>query len=102
VSLSADVVEIVYVQPRPGMLEAGARPGSLLFRGTFKGSRISGTAHIFNSRCGKFPYTVEGHASPDLSRIEMFGRAPRIRSASCTVVDHRDDVLVFQLETAGR
>ena len=28
--------EIFYQKPRPGMLEAGARPGSLLFRGEIK------------------------------------------------------------------
>ena len=37
--------EFHYQKPRPGMLEAGARPGSLLFRGQVDNGQYSGTAY---------------------------------------------------------
>jgi hypothetical protein len=42
-----------YREPRSAMLEAGARPDSLLFEGNSDGSRYHGTAFVF-SRCGQF------------------------------------------------
>ena len=41
--------EFHYQKPRPGMLEAGVRPGSLLFRGQVDNGQYSGTAFIFGS-----------------------------------------------------
>jgi hypothetical protein len=40
--------EIFYQKPRPGMLEAGARPGSLLFHGEINNGQYLGSAYIFN------------------------------------------------------
>ena len=44
--------EIYYQKPRPGMLEAGAHSGSLLFRGEVNDGQYLGTAYIFNVHCG--------------------------------------------------
>ena len=40
--------EFHYQKPRAGMLDVGARPGSLLFRGEIDNGQYSGTAYIFS------------------------------------------------------
>jgi hypothetical protein len=70
--------EFYYEKPRPGMLEAGARPGSLLFRGEFNNGQYLGTAYIFNSHCGPIPFEVRGAAGGDDDRIVLSGEAPRV------------------------
>ena len=69
--------EIYYQKPRSGMLEAGARPGSLLFRGEVNNGQYLGTAYIFNPHCGPIPYEVKGPIFDD-ERIVLTGQAPRV------------------------
>jgi hypothetical protein len=52
--------EFYYQKPRAGMLEVGARPGSLLFRGEIDNGQYTGTAYIFNPHCGQIPFQVKG------------------------------------------
>jgi len=70
--------EFYYQKPRPGMLDAGARPGSLLFRGQLNNEQYSGTAYIFNPRCGPIPFEVNGSILDDDQRIVLTGQAPRV------------------------
>jgi hypothetical protein len=70
--------EIFYQKPRPGMLEAGARPGSLLFRGEINNGQYLGTAYIFNLYCGLIPFEVKGPIRDDDERIVLTGQAPRV------------------------
>jgi hypothetical protein len=70
--------EIFYQKPRPGMLEAGARPGSLLFRGQINNGQYLGTAYIFNLHCGLIPFEVKGPILDDDERIVLTGQAPRV------------------------
>jgi hypothetical protein len=70
--------EIYYQKPRSGMLEAGARPGSLLFRGQVNNGQYLGTAYIFNPHCGPIPYEVKGPIFDDDERIVLTGQAPRV------------------------
>lgn len=70
--------EFYYQKPRTGMLEAGARSGSLLFRGEIDNGEYSGTAYIFNSRCGQIPFQVKGPALDNDERITLTGQAPRV------------------------
>ena len=86
---------IYYHRPRPGMLEAGARSGTLLFAGDRSGSSYRGIAHIFNSRCGKFYYEVIGGVEPGDVRIVLSGKAPAGLDASCKPTRTIDDQLVF-------
>src|SRR4029077_18801701 len=44
--------EIKDQKPRAGMLDVGARPGSLLFHGEIDNAQYSGTAYIFSPHCG--------------------------------------------------
>ena len=70
--------EVYYQKPRPGMLDAGARPGSLLFRGEVNNGQYSGTAYIFNLHCGPIPFEVKGPILDDDKRIVLTGQAPRV------------------------
>jgi len=70
--------EFYYQKPRPGMLDAGARPGSLLFRGQLNSGQYSGTAYFFNPLCGAIPFEVKGPILEDEERIVLTGQAPRV------------------------
>jgi hypothetical protein len=70
--------EIFYQKPRPGMLDAGARPGSLLFRGEINNGQYLGTAYIFNLRCGPIPFEVKGPILDANERIVLTGQTPRV------------------------
>jgi hypothetical protein len=70
--------EFHYQKPRTGMLEVGARPGSLLFRGEIDNGQYSGTAYIFNPHCGQIPFQVKGPILDNDDRIFLTGQAPRL------------------------
>jgi len=71
--------EFHYQKPRPGMLEAGARPGSLLFRGQVDNGQYSGTAYNFNPHCGAIPFQVKGPVLDNDERIVLTGQVPQVR-----------------------
>jgi hypothetical protein len=79
-----------YHEPRPGMLQAGARPGALVFSGRSIEGRYVGTAYIFNNACGPIPYRVSGPILDDVLR----GQAPRV-DADCRVHGYFTDTLKF-------
>ena len=70
--------EFHYQKPRAGMLDVGARPGSLLFRGEIDNGQYSGTAYIFSPHCGQIPFQVKGPISDNDERIILTGQAPRL------------------------
>src|SRR5690242_989248 len=70
--------EFHYSKPRPGMLDAGVRPGALLFRGEIAGAQYLGTAYIFNPHCGPIPFDVKGLSLDADERIVLTGQAPRV------------------------
>ena len=61
--------EVYYQKPRPGMLEAGAHPDSLLFKGEINDGQISGIAYIFNAQCGQVPFTSKDRFSTTAARL---------------------------------
>jgi uncharacterized protein DUF4189 len=93
--------EFRYNQPRPGMLEAGAQPGSLLFTGRSGGGRYVGTAYIFHPDCDQFPYHVSGPILDNYERVVLKGLAPRV-DANCNIQGYFADVLEFSLLKIGR
>jgi hypothetical protein len=70
--------EFHYQKPRPGMLEAGARPGSLLFRGQVDNGQYSGTAYLFNPHCGAIPFQVKGLVLDNDDRIMLTGQVSQV------------------------
>jgi hypothetical protein len=70
--------EFYYQKPRQGMLDAGARPGSLLFRGEINNGQYLGTAYIFNLHCGPMPFEVKGPVLNDDERVVLTGQTPRV------------------------
>jgi hypothetical protein len=88
--------EFYYKEPRQGMIEAGTRPGALLFRGQSNNRRYSGTAFIFDRRCGRFPYQVSGPILDNFNRVVLTGRAPRV-GANCRIEGYLTDTLEFTL-----
>lgn len=85
-----------YDQPRPGMAAAGVQPNTLLFVGEVVGSTYVGTAHIFNARCGAFPYRVSGPIEDGGRRVVLTGRAPRV-DRNCRIFGYLEDTLEFDL-----
>jgi hypothetical protein len=88
--------ELYYDKPRPGMLAVGARPGSLLFRGTYANGGYSGTAFIFTKHCGTLAYQVSGPVTNNFESITMHGEAPSA-DADCNVTKYIFDTLAFAL-----
>ncbi len=88
--------ELHYQTPRPGMLEAGARPDDVLFKGQINDGQISGTAYIFNAQCGQVPFRVKGPISDNGGRIVLTGQAPRI-GRNCQTVGEYTSTLEFKL-----
>jgi len=88
--------ELHYQKPRPGMLEAGARPDDVLFKGEINDGQISGTAYIFNAQCGAVPFRVKGPISDNGGRIVLTGQAPRT-GRNCQTVGEYTSTLEFKL-----
>ncbi len=87
--------EFHYQTPRAGMLDVGARPGSLLFRGEINNGQYSGTAYIFNTHCGQIPFQVKGPVLDDDKRIMLSGQAPRL-GRNCRAYDSYTSNLEFR------
>jgi hypothetical protein len=94
--VSGSSVKFLYRQPRPGMLEAGAQPGSLLFDGQRSGTQVWGTAYVFSRSCGPQAYSVQGEIFDNGSAAVMRGDAPRVNPTTCQLVDTRQSELVFR------
>jgi hypothetical protein len=90
-----------YAAPAPHLLDAGVRPGAILFDGRRTGNRYSGTAYAFAPLCGAIPYAVAGPVSPDQRTVTLSGRLPG-RDTSCRVVGYLDDTLVFKFSSSGQ
>lgn len=86
----------VYVMPRPGMAQAGAKAGDVMFEGMRSGGSYAGTAYIFTRACGRLGYTVRGTVSADDRRVELMGEVPLL-GPGCAVRGTRPDRLVFEL-----
>ncbi len=86
----------IYEVPRPGMVNAGARPGDVVFAGRRDGATYSGTAYMFSKSCGQVGYPVAGNVSPDEQGVVLEGQAPRLGS-DCAVKSYRRDRLKFEL-----
>jgi hypothetical protein len=93
--------EFHYNAPRAGMLQAGARPGALLFTGRSINGRYVGTAYIFNRQCGQLPYQVSGPILDNYERVVLTGQAPRV-DAYCNILGSHTHILEFSLLQSRR
>jgi hypothetical protein len=99
--LAGNQVRVVYVQPRPGMIDAGARAGSQLFDGHLQGNHLIGFARIFVWQCGQFPYQVDGEVANNGTYITLKGDAPLVERATCVLKGSTPDVLNFDLKSGA-
>jgi hypothetical protein len=88
--------EFFYKKPRPGMLEVGAHPDSLLFKGQINDGQFSGTAYLFNAHCGQVPFEVKGPILDDNARVVLTGQAPRV-GRNCQPYGNYTSTLEFRL-----
>jgi hypothetical protein len=88
--------EIYYQKPRPGMLQAGAHPDSLPFKGEINDGQISGIAYIFNAQCGQVPFNVKGPVLDNGGKIVLTGQAPRV-GRNCQTNGEYTSTLEFKL-----
>ena len=86
--------KLFYESPRVGLLDAGVKPGTLLFEGQRNGQNFDGTAYQFYRTCKAHGYAVTGSASDDRKTITLKGKAPLL-DMNCNVTGSRDDILVF-------
>lgn len=70
-----------YLQPRPGLENAGIRRGVKLFEGTRKGAVLSGNSYSFKNGCEPISFAVTATVT-DERQIVFTGEAP-IRSSGC-------------------
>jgi hypothetical protein len=92
--------EFHYKEPRPGVLETGARPGSLLFRGKVVNGQYAGAAFMFDRRCGQISYAVSGPILDNDQLVVLTGEAPLL-GAKCRVQGYFTEVLEFRLKNAN-
>jgi hypothetical protein len=97
---SGEKREFYYQEPRPEMLDAGARRGSLLFTGRSAGGRYVGTAYIYNPHCGRIGYPVSGPIIDGNQKVNLRGKAP-LMSPACQIKGHVADNLEFTLLKSG-
>jgi hypothetical protein len=88
--------EFYYQKPRPGMLEAGAHPDDLLFKGQINDGQMSGIAYIFNAQCGQVSFHVKGPVLDNGGRIVLTGQAPRV-GRNCQSYGEYTTTLEFRL-----
>jgi hypothetical protein len=91
-------LELYYQKPRPGMLDAGAHSGSLLFRGEINNGQYLGTAYIFNPNCGPIPFEVKGPILDD-QRIVLTGEVPRVGQNCRTFGSHTSNLEFRRIKT---
>jgi hypothetical protein len=92
--------EFHYEQPRAGMTEAGARSGTLLFKGVTREGNYEGIAYIFKHGCNPVPYQVSGPILEDGRRVLMRGQAPKL-NVHCQITGYIADNLEFTLLAAA-
>jgi hypothetical protein len=91
--------QFYYDKPRPGVVQAGVRPGTLYFDGVTDGHQYSGTAYVFSTKCGATGFAAAGPVSPDGRQVVLYGTSPIINALNCQIMGYHDytDTLAFNL-----
>jgi hypothetical protein len=95
----ADKLTMTYTQPRPELVQSGARKGSMMFTGTEQtGGAISGHALTLDARCGAMAFAVTG--SRQGSAIVLQGNMP-VRDSNCQISRHEAYRMVFSPQASN-
>ncbi|MDP1908460.1 MAG: S1C family serine protease, partial [Hyphomicrobium sp.] len=90
-----------YYRPRSAMVEHGAQPNVVVFRGSSDGNSYEGTAFIFSKRCkAKYGYRVSGPIEDHSRRVVLRGMKP-VLGSNCRAGGSTSDELVFQYQRTG-
>ena len=96
VTTQGDKIVIAYDQPRQRMINEGVRSGTVLFDGRRSGNKLSGTAYVFDRRCGPISYPDDGEVLSGERQFLLSGRrVPTQLNADCKTVGYRVDPSVF-------
>jgi hypothetical protein len=95
VTTQGNKIVVAYDQPRQGMINEGVRSGTVLFDGRRNGNKLSGTAYVFDRRCGPISYSEDGEVNGERQFLLSGQRVPTQLNADCKVVDYRVDPSVF-------
>ncbi|MER9029628.1 caspase family protein [Mesorhizobium sp. M0674] len=87
-----------YERPKPLLARAGARTGTLLFKGRRTGNIYAGRAYHFSRYCGPISYPVTGEVSANQMQVVLTGRTP-VRSPDCKQTGWQDERLVFSFRS---
>lgn len=82
IDIAGERIRISYVQPRPGLAEAGVYPGAVLFEGQMHGDVIMGEARAWKAGCTPAGYNVAGRI--EAGGFVLIGPGPHRRG--CNVV----------------
>lgn len=82
IDIAGERIRISYVQPRPGLAEAGVYPGAVLFDGQMHGDVIMGEARAWKAGCTPAGYNVAGRI--EAGGFVLIGPGPHRRG--CNVV----------------
>ena len=93
-------LRIVYQTPRVGLLDAGVKPGMVLFEGQRNKLSFSGIAYMFYRTCKPQAYAVSGDINENASQITLKGKAPLL-DLNCNNTGSRDDLLIFTAAQPG-
>jgi uncharacterized protein len=90
-----------YTIPRPEMLSAGVRSGSLSFEGQAIDQQYVGSAYLYSSTCGQISYQVSGPILDNYERVLLQGSAPRL-GPNCVPQGYATATLEFRLDTGSQ
>jgi uncharacterized protein len=89
-----------YDIPRPELISAGARSGSIAFDGRAISQQYVGTAYLFDSMCGQNGYQVSGPILDNYERVVLQGPAPQL-TQNCIPQGYSTATLDFKLNTGS-
>lgn len=84
-----------YLRPSPGLVEAGVKPGTLLFEGRVESGQYHGVAYRFSSKCQARAYKVSGPIGDNGRHVFLEGRVRKLNEANCTLQNPYSDQLEF-------
>ncbi len=89
-------IEIVFVEPRIGLVNEGVASGTILVTAQGDGKKINGTSHLFRRDCGVIEYHVSGLYDINQGVIYLGGKMP-VRNKQCQIEKYQDAIMMFSV-----